>query len=173
MVSAAMTCETWESAAILMSQGRCSLKCSPVACVTLILMIAVLASCATRPAPDIGGRWKAVNRFADAPQEIPLYQSYVFYPSPMDATLKNMLTRWAKDSGMTLSYKHPSDFTLHAPVAQLRTGSLQDAAALLTSIYAAQRVAVTVDGNQIMVRAADTAAIEPMAADAESEGIAR
>jgi len=139
---------------------------------TPILISAVLAGCATRPAPDIAGRWKAVYRYADAPQEIPLYQTYVFYPSPMDGTLKNMLARWTKDSGMTLSYQHPSDFTLHAPVSQLRTGSLQDAAAQLTSLYAAQRVSVTVNGNQILVHAAD-ASVEPRAADAESKDAAR
>lgn len=149
------------------------MKCSLAACWTPILMIAVLTGCATRPAPDIAGRWKAVNRYAEAPQEIPLYQSYVFYPSPMDGTLKNMLMRWAKDSGMSLSYQHPSDFTLHAPVTQLSTGSLHDAAALLTSIYTTQRVSVTVAGNQILVRAADSAVVEPAAAGAISKETAR
>lgn len=149
------------------------MKCSFYFCSTLFVLIAVLTGCATRPAPDISGRWKAVNRYAEAPQEIPLYQSYVFYPSPMDGTLKNMLTRWARDSGMSLSYQHLSDFTLHAPVAQVRTGSVQDAAALLTSIYAPQRVSVTVVGNQILVRAVDNAAIAPTAAKPESRQAAR
>ena len=125
-----------------------------------LLATLIVAGCATREAANISGRWKAVNRYAEAPQEIPLYQSYVFYPSPMDGTLKKMLTRWAKDSGMTLSYLHPSDFTLYGAVAQVRTASLADAAAQLSSIYAAQRVSVAVSGKQIVVRAADAVAAQ-------------
>lgn len=115
----------------------------------------VATGCASRPAPDFGGRWKAVNHYAAAAEEIPLYQAYVFYPSPMDGTLKSMLTRWAKDSKMTLSYLHPSDFTLHEPVARIRTSSLQEAAAQLTAAYAEQRVTILIDNSQIVVRPAE------------------
>jgi hypothetical protein len=125
-----------------------------------ILLMTVLAGCATRPAPDIRGRWKSVNRYAEATQAIPLYQSYVFQASPMDGTLKNMLSRWAKDSKMTLSYLHPSDFTLHAPVAQIQSNDLQQAVALLSSVYAEQRVSVTASNNQIVVRPAQTESSE-------------
>jgi hypothetical protein len=114
-----------------------------------------LAGCATRPAPDIKGRWKAVNHYAETTEAIPLYQSYVFYPYPMDGTLKTMLTRWAKDSRMTLSYLHPSDFTLYAPVAQVYTSNLQEAVSRLSAIYAEQRVSITATGNQIVVRTWD------------------
>ncbi len=61
---------------------------------------------------------------------------------------------------MTLSYLHPSDFTLYQAVAQVRTGNLADAAAQLSSIYAAQRVSVAVSGKQILVRAADPVAAQ-------------
>jgi hypothetical protein len=125
-----------------------------------LLATLIVAGCATREASNISGRWKAVNRYAEAPQEIPLYQSYVFYPSPMDGTLKKMLTRWARDSGMTLSYLHPSDFTLYGAVAQVRTASVADAASQLSSIYAAQRVSVAVSGKQIVVRAVDPVAAQ-------------
>ena len=83
----------------------------------LLLLVIGLLSCATRPAPDFGGRWKGVNRYAASTEEIPLSSAYLFHASPMDGTLKAMLTRWSKDSKMTLSYLHPSDFTLHEPVA--------------------------------------------------------
>ena len=112
----------------------------------------LLMGCATRPAPDIKGRWKAVNHYAEATEAIPLYQSYVFYSSPMDGTLKGMLTRWAKDSRMTLSYLHPSDFTLYAPVAEIRTSNLERAISLLNADYAVQHVSINVDNKQIVVR---------------------
>ncbi len=118
----------------------------------VVFSLLALAACATRPAPGISGRWKPVNHYAAVPQEIPLHQAYVFYPSPLDVTLKTMLTRWAHDSHMTLSYEHPSDFTLYGPVAQLRTASLQVAVATLSTLYSRQQVEVTVDGNAIVVR---------------------
>lgn len=129
-----------------------------------VLMVAT-AGCATKPAPEYGGRWKAVNRYAEEPREIPLYEAYVFYPSPMDGTLKAMLTRWARDSKMTLSYLHSSDFTLHSAVAQIHTNDLKEAVSQLTSAYAAQGVLVTTEGNQIVVRSAATATAAAALAD--------
>lgn len=122
-----------------------------------IVSMAVLASCATRPAPDFGGRWKPVNRYAEEPQAIPLHQAYLFYPSPMDGTLKSMLTRWARDSKMTLSYLHASDFTLHSAVSEIRTSDLHQAAAQLSQAFATQGVAIEVEGNRIVVRDAAAA----------------
>lgn len=127
----------------------------------LALMSGVLAGCATRPAPGINGRWKAVNHYAETTEAIPLYQSYMFYPSPRDGTLKTMLTRWARDSKMTLSYLHPSDFTLHAPVAHVQSSNLQEAVSQLSSIYAEQLVSITATANQIVVRASEPTHIEP------------
>lgn len=128
----------------------------------LALMVGLLGSCATRPAPGIKGRWKAVNHYAETTEAIPLYRSYMFYPSPMDGTLKTMLTRWARDSKMTLSYLHPSDFTLHAPVAEIQTSDLHEAASQLSAIYAEQLVSITAIGSQIVVRASDSAQIKPV-----------
>ena len=71
-----------------------------------------------------------------------------------------MLTRWTHDSKMTLAYQHPSDFTLHEPVARIRTGDLQAATAMLTSLYAAQHVLVTVSNNAIVVRSTAPPVVE-------------
>ena len=116
-----------------------------------------LTACATSPAPDVAGRWKPVNRYAEVPQEIPLQQAYVFFVSPLDGTLKNTLARWARDSKMTLSYLHSSDFTLHSPVATIRTNSLRDALNQISAAYASQQVNVVAEENQIVVRIADGA----------------
>ena len=115
-------------------------------------MIAVLSSCATRPAPDFGGRWKNVNRFSEETQAIPLQGAYLFYASPMDGTLKKMLERWAKDSDMVLTYRHPMDYTLYAAVADIRTPSLQEAVSQINAAYASQQVSVGVSGSEIVVR---------------------
>lgn len=119
-----------------------------------------MTGCVTRPAPDVAGRWKPINHYAESPQEIPLYQTYVFFVSPLDGTLKNTLSRWAKDSKMTLSYLHPSDFTLHAQVAGIRTSNLQDALNQLSAAYAPQHVVVVSEQNQILVRFASSTAAD-------------
>lgn len=120
---------------------------------SLIAMLA-LTGCGTPAAKDFGGRWKPVNRFQDAPTEIPLAKNYTFYASPMDGTLKNMLTRWAKDSGVQLTYEMPSDFTLYKAVSQVQTTDIQDAVTSLNTIYASQDVFITADNRQILVRSA-------------------
>lgn len=128
------------------------------ACASLLAIS--LTGCATSAPPGIGGDWNPVNRYASYTQEIPLHRVYVFHPSPMDGTLKNMLSRWARDSGMSLSYLHGSDFTLFEPVQRIHTPSLQQATAQLAQIYSAQQLLVTVDGNQLVVRpAANTHAV--------------
>jgi hypothetical protein len=123
----------------------------------MVVAVALCASCATRPAPDITGHWQALNRFDAAPVELPLARPYVFRASPVDRSLRAMLQRWAADANRTLVYAHPSDFSLYRPVANLRTGNLAQAAAELTTLYARQHVVVTVDANTIRVRQADPA----------------
>ncbi|WP_266168380.1 hypothetical protein [Dyella subtropica] len=135
---------------------------------TSLLATLALAGCGTPPAKDFGGRWKPVNRFQDAPSEIPLAKTYTFYAAPMDGTLKTMLSRWAKDSGMQLSYQLQSDFTLYKPVSQLQTTDIQDAATKLNSIYAAQDVFVTADNRQIQVRSASAVRAEAAPQPTES-----
>lgn len=95
-----------------------------------------------------------VNRLAEAPQAIPLSQVYVFQASPADGTLKTMLTRWARDSRMTLSYLHPNDYTLYGPVGSIRTPSLVEASAALTAAYTRENVVVAVDRSTIVVSVA-------------------
>ena len=116
-----------------------------------MLAALALSGCGTPPAKDFGGSWKTVNRFQEAPTEIPLAQPYAFYASPMDGTLKAMLTRWSKDSGMVLSYQLHSDYTLFKPVAQIHTPNAKAAAAELTAIYASEGVQITVNDRQILV----------------------
>ena len=137
--------------------------------VIAVAAVVVMAGCATRPAPDFGGRWKPVNRFDSAPTEIPLYSSYAFQASPMDGTLKVMLERWAADSGMTLEYRLGSDYTLHGGVSHISTTSAQQAVADVSTAYAAQGVSVSIVGNKIVVAsaaAAPTAAAQPASAPA-------
>ncbi|HEY4581262.1 MAG TPA: hypothetical protein VIG88_00100 [Lysobacter sp.] len=119
------------------------------------LLVAGLAACATPPPAQVRGRWKPVNHFGDQPQAIALKPAYVYYAAPVDRTLKALLERWARDSRMTLDYRHDSDFTLYRPVAEVRGNDLHAALGRLASLYAPQQVSIAVEADRIVVRRAD------------------
>lgn len=131
----------------------------------LCLGIVALAACATPPAKDFGGRWHPVNQFQSAPERIQLQKPYVFYASPLDGTLKNMLSRWAKDTGARLIYRLPYDYTLYTPVSGVRSRSLPDAVAQLSSIYSDEHVAITTVDHEII---AEPAPVAPSAASSNA-----
>lgn len=83
----------------------------------------------------------------------------------MDRTLKNMLERWAADSKMTLSYLHPSDFTLYGPVAEIQTNDLYQAISQLNAAYGRQQMTVTATNGQIVVDVAEADSHTPAATD--------
>lgn len=146
---------------------------------SLIMAIIALTGCGTPAAKNFGGHWKPVNHFRTQPTEIPLQAAYTFYAAPMDETLKTMLTRWASDSGRTLSYQIPFDVTLYTPVSGIRTTDLDVAAQQLTTIYAAQHVYVSATDRKILVlpsstvssSAADMVAAPVVPAPAKPAGI--
>lgn len=117
----------------------------------ILLPALLLVGCGTPAAKDFSGRWKPVNHFQAATTEIPLNSPYTYYASPMDETLRTMLVRWTTDTGMTLIYRLPSDYTLFAPVTKVHTADLRQAASELSSIYAAQGVLLTVMGDKLEV----------------------
>ncbi|MGH8110945.1 MAG: hypothetical protein ACREPF_08325 [Rhodanobacteraceae bacterium] len=136
------------------------------ACLFSIAAAAALSACATPSARDFGGRWQPVNRFDTAPQAIPLRLVYEYFASPLDGTLKTMLARWARDTGMVLSWQWPDDYTLFTPVSEIRTRDVRAATGQLASIYAPLGVSVTVRGREILVAPAPTPAPATSAVDA-------
>ncbi|MCF5089113.1 hypothetical protein B9Y66_12000 [Stenotrophomonas maltophilia] len=133
--------------------------------VAVVSMTVLLAGCVTPPAPEPRGKWRPVNRLSDVTHAIPLQQTHVYQSSPTDSTLKGLLTRWAKDGGMTLSYLHPNDYTLYVPVGDIRTTSIVEAAAELSRAYAGQGVVVSVEKSRIIVSVAGGSTdVEPLPA---------
>lgn len=166
----AVNAQTWASHGLRQRAQPLSIIAT-VARSCMAVAVALCASCATRPAPDISGRWQALNRFDAAPVELPLARPYVFRASPVDRSLRAMLLRWAADANRTLVYAHPSDFSLYRPVADLRTANLAQAAAELTTLYARQHVVVTVDADTIRVRQADAAVVPVPSANVRSADV--
>ncbi|MGY3266662.1 hypothetical protein [Lysobacter sp. HA35] len=123
----------------------------------VVAATASLAACATRPPPSATGRWMPVNHYDAQSIALPLRPAYVYYAAPVDRTLKGLLERWARDSKMELEYRHDSDFTLYRGVADLHGDDLRSTLAQLASLYAAQQVAIDVEGNRIVVKRAAAA----------------
>jgi hypothetical protein len=136
----------------------------------LCLGILVLAGCGASPARDFGGGWHPVNQFHSAPERIQLKQPYVFYASPLDGTLKNMLARWAMDAGLRLVYKLPYDYTLYKPVSAVRSQNVSDAVAQLSPIYSDEHVVITAVGGEIIVEAASPSPSAASTANMPADG---
>ena len=72
----------------------------------------------------------------------------------MDGTLKTLLERWARDTGLTLDYGVDRDYTVIAVLAQLHTIDRTTALAELARAYQPQGLQVTATDRQLRVRAA-------------------
>ncbi|MEN1941075.1 hypothetical protein WCE39_08280 [Luteimonas sp. MJ174] len=122
-----------------------------VSSIAIAASLAMATACAGRDARDFSGRWTPVNTYADSSEPIPLRAAYLFQASPMDGTLRNLLARWARDSGSELDYRHPSDFTLHQPVQAVHARTLADALTQLGAAFRAHGVVMRVDGGRLVV----------------------
>lgn len=141
---------------------------NPLAFGLVSTLAMLLTACGTPAAKDFGGSWKPVNKYDDKTVEIPLALPYTYYAAPMDGTLKTMLTRWTDDTGVKLSYRLRSDFTLSKSTSQIHTSELRDAVAQLSNIYAQQGVAIIVDGPTLVIEEVSAVTNAPPVASAES-----
>lgn len=118
-----------------------------------VLALIVLAGCSAPKPRDFHGKWLPVNRFSTTATPIPLQHPYAYFASPLDATLKSLLERWARDTGMRVDYRLGDDFTLYTPVSAIHTADVESALSQLNSIYASQDVYITVDRGAFVVDA--------------------
>lgn len=126
------------------------------ACICLVGLV----GCASPQPRDFTGAWRPLNRFAAISERVELRAPYVFRATPLDATLKGMLTRWAGDAGVRLDYRLSYDLTLHQPVERVRAERLADALAQLADVFAAQQVGITLAEDRIVVATRIGASVE-------------
>ncbi|MCB2018285.1 MAG: TcpQ domain-containing protein [Hydrogenophaga sp.] len=118
------------------------------------LLLGLLQACAAPTAIDIADNWKPVNSLADKPQEIPLKEEAElpkFQMLPTDASLRNMLERWARENGGALDWQYPSDLTLVSGLEAVKDNNLQRALNVVRRTYAAQKLRVQVSANRSML----------------------
>lgn len=123
-----------------------------------MLSLVLLTGCATARAPNFAGEWRPVNAYDLSIRAIPLRAQTSFYPIPMDATLRGLLTRWAKESGRLLDYRHDQDYTLPVKISSLKADSIEVAVEKLQQIYADAAISIKID------RLSYAIVVEPMAA---------
>ncbi|WP_432591916.1 hypothetical protein [Stenotrophomonas maltophilia] len=124
----------------------------------VLLVATTIAGCGTTPAPEFGGRWRPLDRFADVSTPILLQSRYVYYVAPVDRTLKGVLERWAADSGVPLTYRSAHDFTLHAGSSGVRATDLGTAVQQMESAYQRHGLQIRFESGTIVVRVAGDAA---------------
>lgn len=119
-----------------------------------VLVLGLLHACAAPKAIDIADNWKPVNTLASVPQEIPLKEEtelIKFQMLPTDATLRNMLERWAKEYGGALDWQYPSDLTLVSGLESIKDNNLQRALNTVRRNYAAQKLRIQVSANKAVL----------------------
>ena len=121
--------------------------------VFFMLLFTILSGCAGTEAPQFSGSWKSVNAFDTSIRAIALTREAVFYATPMDATLRGLLSRWARESGKQLDYRHDYDYTLPVGLAALKAPSIKEAVEKLQQTYAEKAIFIAVDeyGHSIVV----------------------
>lgn len=117
-------------------------------------LVLLLQACAAPKAVDIADNWKPVNSLSDKPQEIPLKEEAElpkFQMLPIDASLRNMLERWARENGGSLDWQYPSDLTLVTGLESVKDNNLQRALNVIRRTYAAQKLRIQVSANRSML----------------------
>lgn len=119
-----------------------------------VVVMSLLAACGTKPAPDFRGRWRPINELDATPRPIPLQPVQRFFVLPADRTLKDVVERWAKESGRRAAYRAPTNFSVHIDAAKVSASTLETAAAQLANAYRAQGIQIVIEPRLIVVSAA-------------------
>lgn len=122
----------------------------------LFLLLLLLTACNSnklpKKAPDYTTGWQPVNVYEQGVQVLPVKKQTLFRVSPLDAGLRDLLTRWAREAGGSLSYQNDSDLSLPWAVAQINALNINDAVSQVNAAYRAYGISVMLsEGNQIVV----------------------
>jgi hypothetical protein len=122
-----------------------------------------VSACGIKPAPDFRGRWRPVNELDTTPRAIPLQPVQRFFVLPVDRTLKDVVERWAKESGRRAAYRAPTNFSVHIDAAKVSASTLETAAAQLADAYRSQAILISVEPRLIIVSTGAAAPAPPSA----------
>lgn len=115
--------------------------------------MSLLSACGTTPAPDFRGRWREVNTIDAEPRAIPLRPLHAFVVLPSDRTLRDVVDRWGREADRRVAFRAPMNYSVHLQATKISAASLDAALGQLASAYAAQGIAIALEGDAIVVTA--------------------
>lgn len=118
-----------------------------------VVAMSLLSACGTTPAPDFRGRWREVNTIDAEPRAIPLRPLHAFVVLPSDRTLRDVVDRWGREADRRVAFRAPMNYSVHLQATKISAASLDAALGQLASAYAAQGIAIALEGDAIVVTA--------------------
>ena len=116
----------------------------------LIAICLVSAGCSATRDAALMSQWQPVHQFPAQPTPIYMAHSIEYRVTPVDSTLRLLLSRWAYLSGVRSEYQLSQDWTLHSAAAAVNGSNLESAAASLSRAYAERSIEVVVV-NQVLI----------------------
>lgn len=118
---------------------------------TALVVLLLATACGTTPAPDFRGKWREVNAIDAQPRAIPLRPLQRFNVLPSDRSLKDVLERWARESGRRVSYRAAMNYSVHLDATKVTATGLGGALEQLQRTYSAQAIGLKLQGGLIIV----------------------
>lgn len=134
-----------------MRSNRFSVE-TTTACLRLLLALVAALGCGCATTESSAVRdWHPVNALASAPQPLSPGPQVRFISTPVDDSLRTLLSRWARESDASLEYRIATDYSLSVDAASIRATSIHAALEALNRIYAAHGLVIGTAGDVITV----------------------
>ena len=117
----------------------------------LIYPLTLLLACASPQVSEPSKNWASVNKLGNNIIPIPLEKIYYYSALEIDLSLKDMLNRWALDTGIQSDYNCRNDFTI--PYNLLKTNTLHIKSALteVESVYENEKIKIIFNFNKTII----------------------
>ena len=121
-----------------------------VAHLSLLVVCITHAGCAHRDV-KVTGEWRPANALDATPQPIHDAPTVQYISTPLDPSLRSLLSRWSKQGEVALDYRASSDFSLSVDAANIRATSLEGGITALNRIYIQSGVDIRLEGAVVQV----------------------
>jgi len=109
----------------------------------------LLLGCSVNPkASDFGGEWVPINQFSDDIKVIPLEAPYKYSGLRIDTSLRQMLERWARDTGLSFQMKCVNDYSIPHKILSMNASNLKAALDEVNEIYLREGLKVFLDESR-------------------------
>ena len=125
----------------------------------VLSFVALLGGCSSVRQRTLMTDWEPVHRYPSQARAIPLAPVVEYRVTPVDATLRLLLSRWAYLTGKTVDYRLPQDWTLHADASNVNATTLDAALRALSFAYRDLGVVLEVSGDRLVATSSSSSTI--------------